>query len=181
MMFSLQAMTIVDGDVAQRLIPEIKIPLNPRQCMCDSMRQIASILQSSRVPLLNLGLRCSVRLDCVGLVCNVTFGTARSYVADISIDPCGETVHMVVMDSDNVSQVDRMFNDSGSFPFDITQGLSGSFSIGMVHHNYSMDISVSSLQYNIMYENGVLPINWMLSLFLSLKISSLGQYYAREA
>ena len=176
-------MTIVDGDIAQSLIPEIKIPLNPRQCMCDSMRRIASIIQSSSgLPI--LGVRCSARPDCTGIVCNATLSTiatSRSYIVDISIDPCGETVHMVVMDSNNVSQVDRMFNDSGNFPFDITQGLSGSFSIGMVHHNYSMDISVSPLQYNIMYENGVLPISWMLSLFLSLKISSLGQYYASEA
>lgn len=140
-------MTIIEGDQAQRLIPEITIPLNPRQCMCASMRQIASIIRiPTQIPFLNLGLHCSPRPDCTGVHCNITIGSIGNYVADVMIDPCGETVRVVVLDSDNATQVDRVFNDSGSYPFTIPGGLTqtqASLDIGMVHHNYSMDLSVS--------------------------------------
>ena len=143
-MFSLQAMAFIDGDQAQSLIPEITIPLNPRQCMCSSMRQIANVIQfPTQIPFLTVSIHCSPRPDCIGVRCNATIGNVGSYATDVTIDPCGETVHMVVVDSENVTQIDRVFNDSGSYPFTIPGVSSASLDIGMVHHNYSMDLSVS--------------------------------------
>ena len=141
-------MTFIDGDQALRLIPEITVPLNPRQCMCDSMRQIANLIRfPTQLPLINVGIRCSPRADCTGLRCNTTVASGH-YVSDVTIDPCGETVHVVVLDSDNATQINQVFNDSGSYPFSIPApaglpDIQGSLDIGMVHHNYSMDLSVS--------------------------------------
>ena len=148
-------MTLIGGDQALRLIPEITIPLNPHQCMCASMRQIANLIRfPTQIPLLSASISCSPRADCIGLRCNTTIASGN-YVSDVTIDPCGETVRVLVLDSDNVTRVDRVFNDSGSYPFSIPTpaGLSdvqGSLDIGMVHYNYSMDLSVSlSLAYHV--------------------------------
>jgi hypothetical protein len=141
---SLQAMTFIDGDQALRLIPEIAIPINPRQCMCASMHQIANVIGfPTQIPLLNVDISCSPRPDCIGVRCNTTISSVGNYVSDVTIDPCGETVRVVVLDSDNATQVDQMFSDSGSYPFAIPLGLTARLDIGMVHYNYSMDLSVS--------------------------------------
>ena len=140
-------MTFIDGDQALHLIPEITIPLNPHQCMCQSMRQIARIIRfPTQIPFLTLGLNCSPRPDCTGVHCNITIGSINNYGADITINPCGETVHMVVLDSDSATQFDRVFNDTGSYSFNIPGApvqTQATLNIGMVHHNYSMDLSVS--------------------------------------
>jgi hypothetical protein len=144
---SLQAMTFTDGDQALRLIPEIVIPINPHQCMCASMSQIANIIRfPNQLPLLNVGISCSPRPDCIGVRCSTTISNVGNYISDVTIDPCGETVRVVVLDSHNATQVDQMFNDSGSYPFAIPLGLTTAqarLDIGMVHYNYSMDLSVS--------------------------------------
>ena len=141
-------MTFIDGDQALRLIPEITVPLNPHPCMCASMRQIANLIRfPTQLPLITVGISCSPRADCTGLRCNTTIASSN-YVSDVTIDPCGETVHVLVLDSDNATQIDQVFNDSGSYPFSIPApaglpDVRGSLDIGMVHHNYSMDLSVS--------------------------------------
>ena len=144
---SLQAVTFIEGDIAVRLIPEITIPIHPRQCMCQSMREIASVIRfPTQIPFVNLGLTCLARLDCAGVLCNITFGELRNYVANITVNPCGETVHIVVMDSNSTTQLDQVYRDSGSYSFDLPGGLTqtqATLVIGMVHHNYSMDLSVS--------------------------------------
>ena len=80
------------------------------------------------------------------MLCNITIGEIRNYIADITVDPCGETVHIVVVDSNSTTQLDEVYRDSGSYNFDNPLGTSQSQAtlvIGMVHHNYSMDLSVS--------------------------------------
>ena len=115
--------------------------------MCQSMREIASAIRfPTQIPLVNLGLTCSARSDCASVHCNITIGNIGNYVADLTVDPCGETVHIVVMDSNSTTQLDQVYDDSGSYSFNIPGGLTqtqATLVIGMVHHNYSMDLSVS--------------------------------------
>ena len=127
----------------------ITMPLNPRQCMCQSMQEVANVI-GIPLPILfvNLDLSCSPRSDCTGITCNITFGTlgqVAHYIADVTIDPCGETVRFVVTNlTSSRPSFDQRFNDSGSYPISGPNSLlQATLLIGMVHHNYSMDLSVS--------------------------------------
>lgn len=139
----MQAMTLTESDQAHRLIPEINVPLYPRVCMCQSMQDVANAVRFPiPIPLLSVDLSCSSLPDCSGVHCTIGVGTIGNYIADITVNPCEESVHMVVSDSSNQPQFDRVYRDSGNYSFPI-----GSFQttllIGIVHHNYSMDLSVS--------------------------------------
>ena len=115
------------------------------------MQRVADIIRlPTQIPLVNFEVECSPRSDCRGLTCNITLGTlgsnVGSYVADVTVDPCGESVRFLVVDTnDNDTRLDRTFDDSGSYPFTIggDSGIHATLLIGMVHHNYSMDLSVS--------------------------------------
>lgn len=139
-------MALID-DQAHRLIPHITVPLYPRECMCRSMQEIASAIRfPGGIPLLNPRAHCLPRPDCTGIVCNVTITTVGNYAVAVTIDPCGESVHFIGRDlSENGGQYNRVFSDSGSYPFNISASLQATLMIGMVHHNYSMDLSVSVL------------------------------------
>ena len=142
-----QALALVGGDQAHRLIPMVTISLNPRVCMCQSMQEIANVIGFPiPIPFVSVDTSCSPRLDCTGILCNVTIGTIGRYAVDVTIDPCGESVRLTGRDlSENGGQFERVFRDSGSYPFSISDSLHATLLIGMVHHNYSMDLSVSAL------------------------------------
>ena len=114
--------------------------------MCQSMQEIARIIGfPTSIPLVTVDTSCSARSDCRGVNCNITISSIGNYFADLMVDPCGETVNFTAFDvNDHSSQFNRVFHDSGSYPFSVEGvGLQGSLIVGMVHHNYSMDLSVS--------------------------------------
>ena len=85
---------------------------------------------------------CSSRPDCDGVRCSTT----GSYMSDIIIDPCQESVRIVMRNASNDVAFDQSFTQSAEQPLQPPQGISGfnpKLYVGIVHHNFSMQLSVS--------------------------------------
>ena len=141
--FSLQAMDITQSP-STTFIPEVHIPLYPRRCMCNSMDKIAQSVQfSSGVTLpIQVTPTCTKRPACDGINCDFGISGTTRLKSHILIEPCSESVRIIMVDLNNVTQFDHVYNDSDKYSFDVNV-LSGQLYVGIEHHNFSMQLSVS--------------------------------------
>ena len=109
------------------LIPSIKVPLNPTECMCSSIQNAANV---TRHPLPGGTHPCSPDTRCGGMYCNITFVNIATHT---TIDPCTESVQITT------DRFDRTFTNSEELP------ISGGATVYVTihHYNYSMEVSVS--------------------------------------
>ena len=133
------------------LIPEVQLPLYPHSCMCRSMDDIARSIHldtPSAVPgIPQVTPTCSKRPNCDGISCNVSAGTGGSvYMSQIIIFPCSESVRIIIQNSSNSVLLDKIYNDSDEYVVQLPSllpSLQIKLSVHIVHHNYSMELSVS--------------------------------------
>ena len=84
---------------------------------------------------------CSKRPNCDGVHCNAV----GSFTSDVIIDPCQESVRILLRNTSSSSIVfDQLFPQSAEYPLPIhVYGLNAKLSVGIVHRNFSMKLSVS--------------------------------------
>ena len=132
-------------------IPEVQVPLHPRVCMCQSMQNTANDIVSPSVPPgfpIHVTTTCSPRPSCDGVNCNVGVAGAvvpsAHYVSEMTIDPCTESVHIVLKDSQNRTKFNETSHDSATYTIPGMSTSNTQLIVHIVHHNFSIDLSVSS-------------------------------------
>ena len=65
-------------------------------------------------------------------------------MSQIVIDPCRESVHIVFQNSTGSVLFDQIYYETGEYALPARQ-LAVKLSARIVHHNYSMELSVSGL------------------------------------
>ena len=124
-----------DGPV----IPAVNIPLTPRQCMHESFQNASKNIKLGG----NFTESCVAEVEsCGGILCNLTFPGAV-FGSCITIDPCDETLHLVLKNSGNEIEFDRVFNHSQVANIGSHLGVTITLHVNLVRHNYSMDVEVS--------------------------------------
>ena len=127
------------------VIPKAQIPLYPHNCMCQSMDVIASSVNFRDSPI-PITPTCSRRTDCDGISCLVTAGFGSSTVSNnfhLLIDPCRESVRVTNTNSSGMTVFDEVYNDTGVYDLKLLPGANTKLSVGIVHRNFSMRLSVS--------------------------------------
>ena len=113
--------------------------------MCQSLDDIAKgidvkNLQSVLSFLSSATPSCSRHPNCDGISCVV----AGSYTADIIVDPCQESVRVLVRNVSSGILFNRAFPESGQYPLPFTlSGFSPMLQVGIEKYNFSMKLSVS--------------------------------------
>ena len=84
---------------------------------------------------------CSRRPNCDGVTC-VAVG---SYTSDVIIDPCQESVRILLRNASSGSVTfDQSFPQSAEYPLPLRpSGFNLKLKVGIVPHNFSMKLSVS--------------------------------------
>ena len=137
-----QATAIIEGDIAIVLIPDVVIPLNPRECMCQSMQSV--IQDGDLSALVPTPYSCNSTTTCNGVHCEFS-----GYTSDITVDPCSEEVLFTLYNSDGSTVFQRLFNTSQNvsitLPSDLVVlfGSTATLSVVLVHHTYSVEIEAS--------------------------------------
>ena len=90
---------------------------------------------------------CSKRPDCDGINCDLNVQGAPGNTAQIIIDPCQESVRVMIYNSS--SRTEPMFNQSydgkgGQYPLRFSDFIATELSVKIYHYNFSMQLSVSS-------------------------------------
>ena len=117
------------------VIPTVYVPLNPGDCMCDSLADLA---QRATHPLIEP--QCSTNQRCDGVRCELDIlGTV--YFLETVVLPCQNALSLLVEDSSGGVLHSSVFNRSETRSLQI-----GIFSLPtevvILHHEYSMDIQV---------------------------------------
>ena len=84
---------------------------------------------------------CSTRPNCDGVHCVAV----RGFTSDVIIDPCQESVRILLKNTSSNSIVfDQSYPQSAEYPLPLhVSGLTPKLSVGIVHYNFSMKLSVS--------------------------------------
>ena len=92
---------------------------------------------------------------CGGILCNFTVpyqvGISEVYETCITIDPCQESIQIVIRDSLDNSVFDELFNQTRSIFIQPQQAQPFTLRVILVHYNYSMEAKVEA-------EGGWLPL-----------------------
>lgn len=126
------------------IFSSVQVPLNASGCMCASLQNMSQGIQdddsSSAIT-----RECHTNPNCSGIHCFVT-GTQpllSSYDADIVVYPCNDPPAIGITVVDHPSgQVLFSRNFSDSENVSLTDSSDAVLSVDIVHHNYSMDVSV---------------------------------------
>ena len=124
-----------DGTV---LIPQVLVPLNASECLCDSLADLA---EQATHPLVEP--ECSTNELCNGVRCELDiFGSV--YYLEIMIDSCESAVEVLVEDSQGQVLHSSTFNQTETKTLQIGS-LSLPTEVVIVKHNYSMELQVLSV------------------------------------
>ena len=136
----LQVTARIQDDIMTMLIPTVTVPLDPRVCMCQSLQSVA---QDIHLP--------QIQFSCTrNTTCNRVHCQFSSYALDITFDPCSEAIQLTAHSSDGRLVYQRTFNDSQNVTINLPSsvssflGTTATLNVIIVHHNYSMEIEVSS-------------------------------------
>ena len=134
---SLQALTILPS---VQLIPLTSVPLNTTECMCESLEDLADIIQSP------FEHDCSTTPNCDGVHCELDIFGLILYIETIVL-PCANppALEVIVQNSQRQNIFGAIFNTSGQRDIVVLNTRMTVNSI-IVHRSYSMDIEVSELR-----------------------------------
>ena len=133
----MQAYALSD-DIQSTLIPPVSIPLDPQRCSCESLEGLA---ESIDVPLEH---DCMTNEDCDGVRCEFNlFGTV--YHLETLLLSCEDPPALAMVMEGVNDQPLRVINISrtGVYSMGVVRGFTVPLSVMMVHHPYSMDVTVS--------------------------------------
>ena len=113
--------------------------------MCGSMDTIAKSVQFEASGGLTVPVtpKCTRRSACDGISCDFAIQGTTQQKSQIIVNPCNESVHIVMTDLTNKTLFDEVYNDSGKYDFSAGTLLSGQLFVGIEHYNFSMTLSVS--------------------------------------
>ena len=124
----------------------VQFPLFPEACMCDSMDNIVKSTNMNSVPgpVGNFLTRtCSTRPDCTGINCDISIGGDTGNTAQVIIDPCQESVYVVIINSSRNILFNETYKDSDEYPLQLTGLPKMKLHVGIDHYNFSMKMNVS--------------------------------------
>ena len=134
----MQAVLLNIGGV---VIPQVYVPLNASDCMCDSLRDLAD--QATHP---GIQPECSTNELCDGVRCEFDiFGAV--YYLEIIVLPCQNAVSLLVEDSSRQVLHISVFNQTATRPIPIGF-LTLQTEVFIVPHDYSMEVQVAK-QYKI--------------------------------
>ena len=128
-----------------QLIPPVLVPLNTTECMCESLEDFASIIQSP------FEHDCVTNSDCNGIRCELDiFGNV--FFIDAIVLPCivPPAIEVLVENSQREILSAVVFNRTDEKTIMIL-GTSLPLDVIIVHHEYSMDIQVSIIGVGIVF------------------------------
>ena len=120
------------------LIPPVSIPLDPQRCSCESLKGLAESIDSP------LEHDCMTNEDCDGVWCEFDlFGTV--YHLETLLLSCEDppALAMVVEDVNKQPLHVTNFSRTGIYSLGLGRGFNIPLGITMVHHPYSVNITVS--------------------------------------
>ena len=134
---------IYEGDIVIPILPYGELPLNASDCMCQSLSEVADAIVLPSNPLVTFVYTCQRMQNCSGVHCDISY-SGSSVSADALVDPCAETLHLVMSDSTGSSPLfDQVFADSESVPLDLgSSDITGTLDVGITHKRYSMLLKV---------------------------------------
>lgn len=127
-------------------IPPVTLPLLPGKCMFGDFVNTSKnlVLPPPFTP------SCIAETSkCGGIRCNFTAQNIPNFVGEtyetcITIDPCAETIQIVIQDSLDSSVFDEIFNESRSIVIRPQTAQSFILYVLLDHYNYSMETTVST-------------------------------------
>ena len=125
-------------DIALTLIPEVSVPLNTTDCSCQSLEDLASVIQSP------IAHDCYNTSECDGIRCELdVFGTV--YYVEIVVLFCAEPTAFEVLVENAAFQplAEAIFNKTSQEVI-IVEGVNIIVNATIIHHEYSVEIEVSS-------------------------------------
>lgn len=133
---TLQATLIHPGSPNVTAIPQVIVPLNASQCMCESLSLLASESGGTL-----LEPECYTNDRCNGVICELDIFGNVFYMESIIL-PCEYAVDVVIRDSNRQPTFMSYYNRTEVHVIDL--GLfSANLYVEIIRRNYSMDVSVS--------------------------------------
>ena len=134
---------IYEGDILIPILPYGVLPLNASDCMCQSLSEVADAIVLPSNPLVTFDYTCRRMQNCSGVHCDISY-SGSSVSADALVDPCEETLHLVMSDSTGTSPLfDQVIADSESVPLDLgSSDITSTLDVGITHKSYSMLLKV---------------------------------------
>lgn len=133
---------LLEGSPPQYLIPPVEYAINTTECLCSSMKDLASDINTP------FEHDCSTTPDCDGVVCHVDI-LIRSYIMVMYILSCEDPPAVAVALGDPQGNVVWTYYINDNFTtLTIIDGFPVVVVSYIVHHTYSMDIEVSWLHSN---------------------------------
>ena len=129
---ALQAALLNTGGV---VIPQVYVPLNASDCMCDALGHLAEQATHPGVE-----PECSTNDLCNGVLCELNIIGAVYYL-EIIVLPCQNAVSLLVEDSSRRVLHMSVFNQTATRPIPIGF-LTLQTQVILVPHNYSMEVQV---------------------------------------
>ena len=127
----------------------VQIPLYPRSCMCDSMDNIVTSTNMNSLPTragVDITRTCSRRPDCDGINCDIGIQGVLSNTARVTIDPCQESVRVVIRNSSSTAVpalFDHTYKDMEEYPLRLSRFPEMKLNVTIHHYNFSMQMTVS--------------------------------------
>ena len=122
------------NEEAVYLIPLVHVPLNASQCMCESLKNLSQY-------------SCTKNSACNGVQCDID---GLSYTVDLLVLSCDDPpgIGITILDPDGTDIYMGTFDQTQSIPIPPV----GNLKVSILHHDYSMDVEVSSIPNLIGYE-----------------------------
>ena len=124
-------------DIALSLIPEVSVPLNTTDCSCQSLQDLASVIQSP------IEHDCYNTSTCDGIRCELdVFGAV--YYVEIVVLSCAEpTAFEVLVEDDAFQPLSVSIFNKTSQEIITVDGVDIVIDSTIIHHEYSVEIEVS--------------------------------------
>jgi len=126
------------------VIPLVTLPLFPGKCM---FGDFVNTSKNLALPYPFLSSCVAETKKCGGVLCNFTSpyqvgGASEVYETCITIDPCQESIQIVIRDSVDSSVFDEVFNRTRSIVINPQQAQPFTLNVTLDHYNYSMEAKV---------------------------------------
>lgn len=132
------AMSIYQGDIALLLIPDVSVPLNTTECSCQSLQDLAALVESP------VEHDCNNNSRCDGVRCELDiFG--EIFFVEVVVLSCAQPVAMEVLVE--VREEDNTFRPLSTFIYDqdlegvlVIEGVEINIDGTIIHNEYSIEV-----------------------------------------
>ena len=128
---------VYQGDISQRLIPEVSVPLNTTECSCESLRDLASVIQSP------IEHDCYNTSNCDGIRCELDIFGAVYYVEIVVLFCAKPTAIEVLVEDESFQPLSESIFNETSQQVIMVAGVNVVIDATIIHHEYSIEIEVN--------------------------------------